>query len=170
MAALESIRALKHLPICTIIVGQSVMSATVTWLFEGSPPCSWESLLGEGSISLKDLIPLLSHRSDHRSYNNQCAGLPSSPSCSFWDVVFFSSCWTMNLICMIHALKIGRMVMSVTYCNLGIDNLKSFNVWMICNVTIVVCYGEVCGYVLCGLSEIIMSWSCGGCIYAGVVI
>ena len=38
-----------------------MISATVTWLFEGSPPCSWESLLGDGSISLKHLIPLPSH-------------------------------------------------------------------------------------------------------------
>ena len=35
---------------CIVIVGQSVMSATVTWLVEGSPPCSWESLLGEGLL------------------------------------------------------------------------------------------------------------------------
>ena len=51
------------------------MSATVTWSFKVSPPCSWESLLGEGSISLKDLIPLLNHWSDHQSCNNQCVGI-----------------------------------------------------------------------------------------------
>ena len=103
------------------------MSATVTWSLEGSPPCSWESLLGEGSISLKSLIPLLSHWSDHLSYSNQCVGLLSSPLCS-WDVVFFSSCWRLNLICVIHALKISRIVVSVTYCDLGINNLKSCDV------------------------------------------
>ena len=55
MAAPESIGALYHFPACTVIVGQSVMSATVTWLCGGSPPCSWKSLLGEGFISLKNL-------------------------------------------------------------------------------------------------------------------
>ena len=76
-----------------------MMSATVTWLFEGSPPCSWESLFGEGSISLKDLSPLPRHWSGHQSCNNQCVDLQSSPSCSSRDVAFFSSCWSMNLIC-----------------------------------------------------------------------
>ena len=88
MVAPASVRALLHFPTCTVIVGQSVMSATIAWLFEGSPPCSWKSLLGEGSISLMNLIPLPSHWSDHQSYNNPCVDLQSSPSCSSWDVVF----------------------------------------------------------------------------------
>ena len=46
IAAPESMRALQCFPACTVIDRQSVMSATVTSLFEGSPPCSWESLLG----------------------------------------------------------------------------------------------------------------------------
>ena len=143
-----------------------MMSATVTWSFEGSPPCSWESPLGEGSISLKDLSPLLTHWSDHWSCNNQCVDLQSSPSCSSRDVVF-SFCWSMNLIGEIHAC---RMVLNMIYCSFGIDNLKRFNVGMICNVASVVCHGKVCGYVLCGLSKIIVSCSCGGCIYSSVVI
>ena len=142
------------------------MSASVTWSLEVSPPCSWESLLGEGSISLKDLIPLLSHW----SCNNQCTGLQSSPSCSSWDVAFFSSCWSMNLICMIHALVGCRMVVSVTYYDLKINNPRSCNVWMICHVAGAVCHSKVCGCVLCGLSEIIVSCFCGGCIYPGVVM
>ena len=146
------------------------MSATVTWLFEGSPPCSWEALLGEGSISLKDLIPLPSHWSDHQSCNNQYASLQSSHPCFSWGVAFFSSCWNMNLICMIHAMKICRMVGNVTYCNLWINNLKSFEVGMISNVTSAVCHGEVCGCVFFWLSKIIMSCSCGGCVYPSVVI
>ena len=146
------------------------MSATVTWSYEGSPPCSWKSLLGEGSISLKDLIPLLSHWSDHQSCNNPCVDLQSSPSCSSGGVAFFFSWWSMNLICAIYALKICRMVVNETYCDLGIGNLQSFNVGMICNVTGVVCHGEVCGSVLCGLSEIIMSCSCDGCVHLSVVI
>ena len=73
MAAPESIRVLLHLPVCTVIVGQSMMSATVTWLLQGSPPCAWESLLGEGSTSLKNLISLPSHWSDHLSCSSQFA-------------------------------------------------------------------------------------------------
>ena len=37
-----------------------MIGAIVTCLFEGSPPCSWGSLLGEGPSSLKILILLLS--------------------------------------------------------------------------------------------------------------
>ena len=128
-----------------------------------------ESLLGEGSISLKDLSPLPSHWSDHQSCNNPCVDLQPLPSCS-WAVAFFSSCWSMNLICEVHALRICRMVMNVTYCDLKIDNLKIFDVGMICDVIGTVCHGKVCGCVFCGLREIIMSCSCGGRICPGVVI
>ena len=44
---------------CTVIVGQSVVSAIVICLFEDGPPYPWGSLLGEGSNSLKALIVLL---------------------------------------------------------------------------------------------------------------
>ena len=146
------------------------MSATVTCLFGGSPPCSWKSLLVEGLVSLKDWIPLLSHWSDHHSCNNQWVDLQSSPSCSSWDVVFLLSCCLVNLIYRFHAWKICRMVMNVTYCNLWIDNLKSFYVWMVCNVVNVVCHGEVDGCGLYSWSKIIVSCSCGGCVYPSVVI
>ena len=146
------------------------MSATVNWSLEGSPPCSLESLLAEGSISLKNLIPRPSCWRDHMSCNNQFAGLLSSPSCSSWAVAFFMSCLIMNLICVIHALKIGRRVMSVTYYDLGIDNLRSCNVWVMCDVTGAVCHGKVCDHVLCGLGKIILSYFYGGCIYPSVVI
>ena len=146
------------------------MSATITWSFEGSSPCSWKSLLGEGSISLKDLSLLLNQWSDHWSCYNQCVDLQSSPSCSSLDVVFFVSCWNMNLIGEIHDLKIYRMVMNVIYCNLGINNLKSFDVGMIHDVTGVECHGKVCGYILCWLSEIIIKCFCGSCIYLCVAI
>ena len=170
MAAPESMRALYHFPACTVIVGQSVMSDPVMWSFEGSSSSSWESLLGEGSTNLKDLSHLPGHWGDHQSCNKQCVDLQSSPFCSSWDVVFFSSCCSINLISEIHALKICRMVLNVIYCGFRINNLKSFNVGMICDVTSVVCQGEVCGCVLCGLSKIFMSCSCSGCIYPGVVI
>ena len=45
---------------CTVIVGQSVMSAIATLSVDGSPLCLWELLLGEGSTSLRTLILLLS--------------------------------------------------------------------------------------------------------------
>ena len=61
IAAPELVRALQHFLACTVIVGQSIMSATVTGSCVVSLPCSWESLLGEGSFSLNDLSPLLSH-------------------------------------------------------------------------------------------------------------
>ena len=56
-----------------------MMSATVTWSCIGIPPCSWESLLGEGSVSLNDQIPLLSHWSDHQSCNSLCVDAQFSP-------------------------------------------------------------------------------------------
>ena len=147
-----------------------MMSVMVTWSLEGSPPCSWKSLLGECSIGLKDLIPFLSHWSDHWSCSNLYVSLQSSPSWSSWDVASISSYCSMDLTFVIHALKISKMVLSVTYCNLGINNPKSCDVWMICDVTSMVYHGEICGCVLCGLSEINMSCFCGGCVYPSVVI
>ena len=61
IAAPESMRALQCFPAWSVIVGQSILSATVTGSCVVNPPCSWESLLGEGSFSLNDLSPLLSH-------------------------------------------------------------------------------------------------------------
>ena len=95
-----------------------MMSATVTWFIEGSPPCSWESLLGEDSISLKDLSPLLSHWSDHQSCNNHCVDHQSSPLCSSWDVVFFLSCWSMNLIREFHVVE---YCVGFSYCWLNLE-------------------------------------------------
>ena len=161
MAAPESTRALYHLPAYTIVVRQSVKSATVTWTLEGSPPCSWESLLGEDSTSLKTLIPLLSCWSDHLSCSSQFVGLISSP---------LSPSWTMSLACRIHALKISRMVTSVTFYDLWFDSPKTCNVRMICNMTDPVCHGGVCSCVLCMLSEIIVSYFCGSCVCPSVVI
>ena len=47
------------------------MSAIVMFQFEDGPPCSWESLLGEGSTSLKTLIPLLQQWNYHLNCRNQ---------------------------------------------------------------------------------------------------
>ena len=52
------------------------MTTTVTGSCVASPPCSWESqLLGEGSFSLNDLSPLLSHWIGHQNCNSPCADL-----------------------------------------------------------------------------------------------
>ena len=142
-----------------------MMSATVTCLFEGSPPCSWKSLLGEGSVSLNEL----SHWSDHQSCNNQWVDLQFSP-CSSWGMFLTLFCWIESLINTIHALKTYRMVMSVTYYGVRIGSLKSICVGLICDVIGEGCHSEVCGCVLCGRSEIVMSCICDGCIYLGVVI
>ena len=61
IAAPELMRALKHFLAWTVIVGQSIVSATVIGSCVVSPPCSRESLLGEGLFSLNDPSPLLSH-------------------------------------------------------------------------------------------------------------
>ena len=80
-------------------------------------------------------------------------------------MAFFLSCWSVNLICAIHALRICRMFVNVTYCDLWINNLRSLDVGMICDVIGVVCHGEVCGCILCELREIIVNCSYGSCIY-----
>ena len=146
------------------------MSATVTCLLEGGPPSSWKSLHREGSVSLNDQIPHLSHWSDHQSCNSLCVDPQSSPLCTSWGVVFLVICLSVNLIYVNPALKIGRMVMNMTYCDLWIDNLKIFYVWMICNVVDVVCHGEFDGYGLYRWNTVVMSCFCGGCIYPGAVI
>ena len=103
---------------CTVIVRQSVLSATVTCLVEGGPLCSWMSLLGEGLVSLNDQIPPLSHWSDHQRCNSPCVDPQSSPSFSYWGVLFLMICWSVDLIYMSPALKISRVVVNVTYWDL----------------------------------------------------
>ena len=53
MVAPESIKALHLFPACTVMVGQSVIHATVVASSAGGPPNSWGTLLREGSPSLK---------------------------------------------------------------------------------------------------------------------
>ena len=48
------------------MVGQSVMCATVIMSLLGGPPCLWDALLGEGSLSLN---PHLIHWLVHQSCN-----------------------------------------------------------------------------------------------------
>ena len=88
----------------------------------------------------------------------------------FLGFVVLMICWSVNLIYMSPSLKISRMVVNVTYCDLWIDNLKSLYVWMICNVVDMVCHGKVDGCGLHSWSVIVVSCSCGGCIYPSVVI
>ena len=51
MAASELMKALKHLLAWTVIVGKSIIHATVT-VSSASAPHSWGALLREGSASL----------------------------------------------------------------------------------------------------------------------
>ena len=64
MAAPKSIRALKHFPAGTVMMGQSVMWVIVTVSLVGSPPHVCE--LREGSSSLNHP---LNHWPVHQSYN-----------------------------------------------------------------------------------------------------
>ena len=90
----------------------------------GSHPCSWESLLREGSVSLKDHeYSPESLEWSCRSCNNQCVGHQSSPS---WvlleDVVFpiiLLESWTWSM--WVHALKICKMVKSMIYLLQSLD-------------------------------------------------
>ena len=66
-------------------------------------------------------------------------------------------------------LKIGRMFVSVIYCELWSGKLKNFCVWMICDVVNVVCHGEIDGCNLYRWDVSIMSCSCGSCIYPDVI-
>ena len=106
------------------------MSATVTCFFEGCPPCWWEPLLGEGLVSLRDWIPPLSHWSDHQSCNNPCVEPQSSPSCSSWGVVVTLSCWTVILTDVVHVLKTCRLIVSVTYYDVGSEGLSWWGLWL----------------------------------------
>ena len=67
----ESISVLWHLPAWTIMVGQSIMHATVIISAVGGPPHSWGVLLREGSLSLN---PHLIHWMVPQSCNNWMGG------------------------------------------------------------------------------------------------
>ena len=163
IAAPESIRALWHFPACIVMVAQSMISATVTWSHVGSSLCSWESLLGEGSVILNDQIPLLSHWIVHQSFNSLCVDLRFPPLGSL-GVVCLMICWNVNLIYASLTLMIYRMLMSMIYCNLQSGKLKNFYLWMICHEVNVVC-GVIDGCSLYRWSVSVVSCSCGGCNY-----
>ena len=111
--------------------------------------------LWEGSISSKNLIPLLSHRSDHQSCNNQCVGLLSSPSCSSWDVASVHILLECESDLHDSCLKIGRMVLSVTYCNLRIS--KPEELWCVDDLQCDQCGMSWQGLWLCPLWA---EWDC----------
>ena len=50
MATPELINALYHFPVWTVIVGQSIIHATVMVSSTGGPPLSWGALLREGFL------------------------------------------------------------------------------------------------------------------------
>ena len=66
MAAPESINALYHFPAWTVIVGQSIIHATVMVSSTGGPPCSWGALLREGFFSLN-------HHWNHWMHHPNCS-------------------------------------------------------------------------------------------------
>ena len=71
MAAPESINTLYQFPVCTVIMGMSIIHATVIVSSIGGPPHSWSALLREGSFSLNH------HQNQymcHQNYSNQTGG------------------------------------------------------------------------------------------------
>ena len=121
---------------------------------EDGPPCSWGSLLGEVSTSLKTLILLLSWWNYHLKCSNRMRVLLYGPCCSFYDANFGFPDWSMILNYVIllgvrYISTIYRMDMNVIYCSPESGNLMSCSVWMICSVTSMVCHGGFCN---CGLS------------------
>ena len=95
IAVPESLRSLQHFPACLVIVGQSIINATVACSCVGGPVCSWESLLGEGSFSLNDLSPLLSHWNVHQCCNSLGVDLLFSLSgfLGVWFASWFAGMW-----------------------------------------------------------------------------
>ena len=144
------------------------MCAIVTCLFEGSTPCSWGLLLGEGSTSLKTLILLLSQRNHHLNCINPMVVLLSGLSYSSLDGTFSFSGWSIIPNCMIlfgvnYTSKIGKVVVSAIYSDPGSGSLMSCSLWRICSVTSVMCHGGTCSYVLGVLNGIVLSCFYGNC-------
>ena len=169
IAAPESIRALQHFPACSVIVGQSIINATVTYSCIGSPPCSWESLRGEGSFSLNDLLPLLSHWNSHYNCNSPCVDFLFSLADSSSCVGGLMTCWSMSVIYAKLALRICRLDVNVIYYDLWSGRLRNFYVWMIFNEFGVLCCGRINDHNLYMWNVSIMSYSWGGCDYPYVM-
>ena len=110
-----------------------MMSAIFTCLLEDSPPCSWGSLLEEGSTSLKTLILLLSQQNCHPNCSNLMEVLLSGPSYSFQGGIFGFSHWSMISNCMTffgvrYVSMTCRMGKNVIYCGSENGNLMSCGV------------------------------------------
>ena len=149
------------------MVGQSVMSAIVTCLFEGSPPCSWGSLLRGGSSSLKTPIP---------NCSILMVVLLSGPSYSSLEGTFSFLVWlwswtAWSFFCVNYTSRISRLVVSVIYCNPESHSLMSCAVWRICSVVGVMCHGGTCGCVLGVLNGVILElppwWLCCAVVVIG---
>ena len=144
------------------------MSAIVTCFFEGRPLCSWGSLLGEDSTSLKTLILVLSQWNDHLNCSYLMVVLLSGPSYSSSDGTFSISGWSMIPNCMIlsgvnYTLMTIKVVVSAIYCNPESSTLMRCGVLRICGVTSVVCHGRTCDCVLNVLIGFILSCFYGDC-------
>ena len=148
---------------------KSIINATLTCSCVGIPPCSWESLLGEGSFSLNDWTPLLSHWNIYQSCNSPCVDLLFSLLGFSLGVVCLMICCNVNVTCANLILKICRMDVNVIYYDPWIGKLKNFYVWMFCNEVGVVCHGGIdgCNLYMWSLSMVRYSW--GGCNYPYVV-
>ena len=145
-----------------MIVRQSIMSATVTGPCVVSPPCSWGSLLVEGSFSLNDLSPLLSHWNGYQNSNSPYVDLLFSLWCSCCDVVCFMICWSVSVTYANVILRICRMDMNVIDFNLWSGMMRTFWVQMICSGVNVVCHSGIDGYNPCMWNLSIVSYSLGG--------
>ena len=145
------------------------MSATVTGSCVVSPPCSWESLLGDSSFSLKDQSLFLCHWNGYQNCNNSCVDLLLSLWCSSCDVVCFMICWSVSVTYVNLIWRICRMDVNVSDFSLWSGMMMSFCVWMICNEVNVVCCSRINGYNSCMLNLSIMSYLWGGGNYPYVV-
>ena len=170
IAAPDSMRALSCFLAWTVIVGQSIMSATVTGSCVVNPPCSWESLLGEGSFSLSDLSPLLSWKSGHQNYNNPCVDLLFSLWCSSCGGFHVMIYWNVRVAFVNLILRICRIDVNMSGFGLWSGMMMSFCAQMIRSVVNVVCYSGIDGYNSCMWNLSIMSYSWGGGDYPYVVI
>ena len=169
IAAPESIMALQHFPAWTMIVGQSIMRVTVTGSCLVSPPCSWESLLGEASFSLNDLSPLLSHWNGHQNCNSPCVDPLFSLWCSSYDVVCFVICWSARVTYVSLIMRLCKMDVSMIDFDLWSGTMRNLCVLMICSGVDVVCWNRIDGYNPCMWNLCVVSYFWGGGNYPHVM-
>ena len=121
MVASESLNVLYCFPACTVMVGKSIIHATVMVSSTGGPPHSWDTLLREGIFGLN-------HHRNHWIHHLNCRSQTGSHQ--WWLLYFLSWCFDVILLELDEGLEDAVLLDLYEVC--GLDLLQSLECVVCC--------------------------------------